>query len=1071
MNLSKQGYYRYPTIHQNTIVFAADDDLWQVSKNGGVARRLTANVGRASNPHFSPDGKYIAFTGRDDGAPEVYLMPAEGGEAIRLSHFGSFNAVLGWHNNTILFCSNYEQSMSRILALFSVDMNGGLPQQISVGPARSISYSANGGKVIGRHTRDAAYWKRYKGGTAGVLWVDMEGNGNFSQPIQLDGNFNCPMWIGERIYFIVDHEGIGNIYSCLPTGESLKKHTHHKDYYARNASTDGNSIVYHAGGDIYLFDIASGLSNKVAIDFYSSRVQSKRKFAHAARYLEDYDLNENGSCLSLITRGKAFSMGNWEGAVMQQGERNGSIRYRLSRWLKDGERVVLSSDENDIDQLEVHWINGLKTPKKLSGIDIGRPYDIKVSPTKDEIVLTNHRQELIWVNLTTGENKVLDRGLYGTPFGLDFNWSPDGLWITYAYPISRLNTIIRLYKLASDEKFDITEPVLHDAAPVFDPKGRYLYFISARVFNPVYDNMHFDLNFPNGTKLYAITLQKDTPSPFVPIVRGFDWENEEDEEESEPVVKDKKKEKTVKPISIELEGISKRIVPFPIDEGRYIDITATVDKVYYLSTEIEGARFNDEESDACLKAFDLIELEEKTLVEGIDDFLISADETAMAYSVGAKLRVVATDKDLPKGGSKSRKHGWINLGRINTFIDPKAEWRQMFREAWRLQRDFFWVEDMTNIDWQKVYNRYYPLVERISCRSDLSDIMWEVHGELGTSHAYEGGGDYRPQPRYNIGFLGANFVYDTTHNAYRFTHIVTGDVWDDNNPSPLKRPGVNVQEGMLLLAIGGQPVSAIDTPNKLLINQCNTEITLTVADANKENIRQVTVKTVSEEYSQRYRDWLENNRRYVHEKSNGKLGYVHVPDMGSNGYAEFHRYFLTELDYDGLIVDVRFNGGGHVSQLLLEKLQRKRVGYDLTRWMGIEPYPSESPGGVVVALTNEHAGSDGDIFSHSFKLMNIGKLVGTRTWGGVIGIWPRNPLVDGSGTTQPEFAFWFKDVGWTVENYGTEPDIEVKISPQQHVQGIDPQLDKAIEVALDELISTPPLRPDFGPRPNLSLPS
>ena len=548
------------------------------------------------------------------------------------------------------------------------------------------------------------------------------------------------------------------------------------------------------------------------------------------------------------------------------------------------------------------------------------------------------------------------------------------------------------------------------------------------------------------------------------------------EHEKEEKDKDKEEEK---PVEIDFDGIKERIVAFPVKEGIYGDIAAIKNKVFYTVYPIEGALGKEwietePPAKATLKVYDLIDRQESEFVSGITSFKISGDKTTMALRIGNKLRVIKANRNsketLSEDTEPNRKTGWINLNRIKISVAPMAEWKQMFREIWRLQREYFWVEDMSDIDWKKVYDRYLPLVDRVGSRSEFSDLAWELQGELGTSHAYEVGGDYRPSPQYKIGFLGADLEYDEAHNAYKIVHIVNGDVWSEKSPPPLKRPGVNVTEGMLILAIGGEKVSKEVSPYQLLVNQVNQEVQITVAKSDASEPRDIIVKTIPNETPLRYREWVEANRAYVHEKSNGKVGYVHVPDMGAYGYAEFHRYFLTELDYDGLIVDVRFNGGGHVSQLLLEKLARKRIGYDLTRWMGYSPYPDESVKGSIVALTNEHAGSDGDIFSHSFKLMKLGKLIGKRTWGGVIGIWPRNMLADGSITTQPEFSFWFKDVGWGVENYGTDPDIEVDIAPQDYAKGIDPQLDKAIEVVLQDIKENPPMEPDFSRKPRLTLP-
>jgi tricorn protease len=1065
MNSQITGYYRYPSIHGDRIAFIAEDDLWLVSATGGIAQRLTANLGEVTHPCFSPDGKWLAFVGREEGPSEVYLMPASGGPVERLTYLGSNCMVVGWRDERIVFASDSGQPFRFDFRLYTVDTEGNELEDLRLGPARNISLGKKG-VVIGRNTGEPARWKRYRGGTAGEIWIDEHGTGKFRKLIELAGNLATPMWIGDRIYFISDHEGVGNIYSCLPTGGDLKQHTNHIDFYARNATTDGMRIAYHAGADIHVFDPKTGEGTTVEIEYHSPHVQRSRKFVEPGKYLEDYALCQDGSSFALVSRGKSFTMGNWEGPVIQQGIRNG-VRYRLTRWLNDGERVVVVSDEGGEDHLEIHRMDGTKPPVKLADLDIGRPYEMKVSPQKEkeEALLANHRHELVWVDLAAGESKKIERSEYGPIAG--FDWSPDGRWIAYSSTLSHRVSIIKVYDTETGERYEVTAPVLQDVAPVFDPAGRYLYFLSHRVFDPVYDGMHFDLNFPKGMRPYLVTLQRDLPSPFVPQPRGF----AEDKEE---------KKEGLENLEIDFDGIDERIVPFPVEEAIYGNIAATKERVFYTVHPVEGARgikwFEREPpAKACIKVFDMKTLEEEVFLDGVTGFKLSADGSAMICRIRNRLRVIRTARDpkeeLPKEEKSNRKTGWIDLSRAKVSIDPMSEWQQMFREAWRLQRDYFWVEDMAGVDWNKVLERYYPLVARVASRSEFSDLMWEMQGELGTSHAYELGGDYRPKPEYKLGFLGADLVYEPEHDAYRFSSILDGDVWDKENPPPLKRPGGNVREGNLLLAIGGERLSKDNSPNRLLVNQAGQEVQLTVAEDDGSSSRTVCVKTTGDEMPIRYRDWVEKNRAYVHRASDGRVGYIHIPDMGANGYAEFHRYFLAELDHAGLIVDVRFNTGGHVSSLLLEKLARKRLGYASTRWMGCLSYPEESVRGPITALTNEWSGSDGDIFSHLFKLMKLGKLIGRRTWGGVIGIWPRNWLVDGTLTTQPEFSFWFRDVGWGIENYGTDPDIEVDITPQEYAEGQDTQLDRAIEEILKEMEENPPLEPKLDDKPRRTLPN
>jgi tricorn protease len=478
--------------------------------------------------------------------------------------------------------------------------------------------------------------------------------------------------------------------------------------------------------------------------------------------------------------------------------------------------------------------------------------------------------------------------------------------------------------------------------------------------------------------------------------------------------------------------------------------------------------------------FDFATGRAETLMDKADRFTLAADHTTLLVREGQRLRAIAVkgkgdggDRDAaPASDAPSRKSGWIALDRVRVSVEPRREWRQMLREVWRLQRDQFWVADMSGVDWDAVWQRYEPLVERVATRGELSDLIWEMQGELGTSHAYEMGGDHRKPPAVALGHLAAETRYIDDAQGYEITRIVAGDPWDAGADSPLHAVGVEAAVGDRIVAVNGQPVSRERPPQALLVHQAGAKVELTLArGAGAAAVtRQVLVAALADEVPARYREWVERNRAWVHERSGGRVGYFHLPDMMAAGFAEFHRYFSAECDRAGLIVDVRYNRGGHVSSLLLEKVARKRIGYDIKRWGPPTPYPEEAVAGPVVALANEHAGSDGDIFSHGFKLMGIGPLVGTRTWGGVIGIWPRHKLVDGTETTQPEFSFWFKDVGWGVENHGTDPQVEVDNAPHDALAGRDRQLETALEVALQQIERAGDTPPVFGPRPHLAAP-
>jgi tricorn protease len=1061
--MAQKGYYRFPDVRNDSIVFVSEDDLWQVNLKGGTARRMTANLGQISYPKISPDGKWIVFASVEEGYSELYIMEAMGGFQKRLTFLGAMSVPLEWSADSqyIYFASNFLQAFDT--GIFKISMQGGEPEKVPVGYANRISHGEKG-VVIGRHVRDTARWKRYKGGTAGEFWIAEKDSIHFKKLFDLKANVDSPMFIGARIYFISDKEGIANVYSCNTDGKDIKRHTDHDEFYVRNANTDGKNIVYHAGGDLYLYDITKEKVKKLDILYHSSQTQTNRKFIEADKYLQGYSIHPDGTHIAVGIRGKIAAFGNWAGPVTQYGKKNG-VRYRLPTWLIDGKTIAATTDELNGEDRIILFNTEEKTEKILNKINVGIVKEILPSPKENKIVITNHRNEMMLIDCDTQTSIVLDSSDFGRIYGVD--WSPDGKWICYDFAPNASTYLIKLVEVETKKTHEISEPILHDSAPAFSSDGKYIYFVGDRIFYPVYDGVQFELSFIKPSKLYAIPLAKETKSPFF--------------QEPKPFIKDEKKSDAKEEeiaVKIDLENITSRIVEFPMKATIIGGVGEYKNKVFYMEyprdcveEEDEEDWWGEEKPKWILKMYDIEKQQEETILEKISGFYFSKKRDAMIIRQGGALTVLKTGEKPNKDAKKkfSSEDGKIALNRIRLDLLPREEWKQMYREAWLLQREHFWTENMSNIDWEKVYKRYEPLLERVGSRSEFSDVIWEMQGELGTSHCYEFGGDYRPHPHFPMGKLGCKYELSQDGTYYIFKEIYNGAAGNETEISPLLAPGINLQAGAHLLAINGQKVDKETHPKELLVNLAGQEVELTVRENDK--TRNVVVKTLKLEQNVLYRQWVEKNKEYVHQKSNGKLGYIHIPDMGMKGFSEFHRNYLTECRYDGMVVDVRYNGGGHVSQLLLEKLNRKIIGYDATRWnKEPESYPSAAVAGPLLAITNEYAGSDGDIFSHCFKLMKLGKLIGKRTWGGVIGINGQYSLADGTITTQPEYSFWFKDVGWNVENYGTDPDIEVEILPQDYVNGNDPQLDKAIELLLEELTKNPVKKPVLDNRPNLALP-
>ncbi len=1100
------GYLRSPSIGGDTVVFVTEDDLWSVPAEGGRARRLTADLLRIAAPVISPDARLVAFTSVAQGNAEIHLVPASGGMARRLTWLGAAIPMghganpkaLGWMpDGRLAFASDTGQPFSSLTMAYAISDEGERPPvPLPYGPVRDVSYGRGGGVVVGRNTGDPAFWKRYRGGTAGAIWIDREGDGDFQlllRPEAIGGNLASPMWVGDRIFFLSDHEGIGNLYSCSLEGNDVTRHTHHEDHYARLAASDGNRIVYQVAARLWLYEPSSDRSQEVPVELGSPRTQRQPRFVPADRYLSGYQLDRSGKRVVLNTRGKLFSFAPFDGPVLQQGTPQG-VRYRLSSFLGAGTDVVTVSDASGFEAIEVQRSSGEPgnggeriTTEVLDIAGLGRVLEMVPSPDGSLLAVTNHKFQLLVVAVASGELKLVDESAFGQIDGP--SWSPDGKWVAYSYRASTHTSQVKLGDVDGGATFAVTGAEFRDTCPSFDPTGSYLYFLSHRTFDPVYDSLFFDLGFPLGARPYLVTLQAEAPSPFVVRPEPEEPPHQGDGGRENGAADPSASSSTVPSVRVDLEGIEQRVVEVPVPEARYEAIFALKNKLLLFSRPIQGSLERNwldsaPPANGVVECYDLVEDRRETWLTAVADLALSGDRAQLAYTTsapdqedGRRLRLVSSSSKPDEEGATEppgRRSGFVDLGRVRALVDPAAEWPQMLREAWRLQLDHFWTADLSGVDWESVLDRYLPLVEQVSTRSELSDLIWELQGELGTSHSYELGGEYRKAPPWGLAHLGADLVRDAS-GRWVVAQLARGSSWHPQEASPLLTPGAGVTTGTAILAVNGQAVDADSGPVPLLANQAGLPVELVVdgpfetatAEAGP---RTVVVPTLSDEHPLRYRDWVTTNRERVREATAGRVGYIHIPDMGPSGWSEFHRSYVAEIERDALVVDVRFNGGGHVSGLILEKLARRRIGWDVPRRGAPVSYPEDAPAGPIVAITNEYAGSDGDIFTHGFKLLRLGPVVGTRTWGGVIGIDIHQPLVDGSVTTQPEYAFWFEDVGWAVENYGSDPDEEVLFYPQDYVAGRDPQLERAIELVLEALGQYRPALPRLDQRPQKALP-
>lgn len=1067
-----QGYFQQPTISKNQIAFVADDDLWEVSIQGGTANRLTANKGIIHSPCFSLDGKSIALISSDHSNGDIYLMSAEGGPLTRLTWIG-VSRILGWKDaDTLYFTSGLKGYPRRETYVYELNVRTKDFKQINLGPS-SYYYQGDGFQVLGRHSGDSARWKRYKGGTAGVLWVQ-SGKNNFERILgDLKTNIAKPVVIQKTIYFISDHEGVANVYSCNLNGENRKRLTNHTDFYARNLqSNQSGQLVYQCGGDIWVYDLKTNKNKKIQIQFNASALQSLPRFEKWNRYFHSMAVHPSGSELAVVSRGHLFQVPPFNG-VTKELDLDKNIRYNHPEYNFNGTKLFVAASHGSSNEAIYEFDTATGARKHLfAKMNWGKIWALKCAPKVNLAAIITNRNEVYILDLKKYTYKKIETNPFARPSDLD--WSPDGRYLVYTSSIDSRRTAIKLYDATTKKLQVLLNPVVSDSSPSFDPNGKYLYFLGVREFAPNYNETHFDLGFPFAIRPYVVSLQASTPSPF-----EAGLENPKDNAADPKTKATAKKGKSASTssdvkVEIDLTDIDQRVLAFGLDMGGYQKVVAVnggmlfwkfnvepIDKDMHFGNDnhmnVYHYKFEDNE-------FDLYQ-------KNVSFFTMNKAKNYFAAFTDSRLRLVET-KNKPTFDSKvGKKDGWVDTSGIKLKVDPRAEWQQMYHEAWVLQKEHFWRSDMNKIDWALIYKRYENLLPKITTRSEFSDLMWEMQGELGTSHCYEMNGNYdRYGARIPLPRLGALFNYNTKTKSYTITELPTGDSWTGSTESPIKTMGVSLNVGDQILAVNGVEFKSASDLYENLENRLATRMALTVLRKGAKKKETVVVRPNMNQSASGYRQWVSANKKYVHEKSKGKLGYVHIPDMGPVGYAEFYRHFIVESQYEGLIVDVRFNGGGHVSQHLLKVLAQKVLGFDQTRYQGLEKYPMYAPG-VMVALANENSGSDGDIFPHAFKLMGLGKLIGKRTWGGVIGINGQYSLRDGAYITQPEYSHWFKDVEWKVENHGVDPDIEVEITPEDYAAKRDPQLDRGIAEALDQIKNSDAVQ--FAPTyyPDLSIPS
>jgi tricorn protease len=1046
--------FRFPAIYNDTIVFTYAGDLYSVSKAGGQARKLTSAQGYEMFAHFSPDGKTIAFTGQFDGNTEVYSIPSQGGVPKRLTYtatlhrddisdrMGPNNMVVAWtpDGSEIVYRSRKQSFNDFAGSLFKVNRAGGMSSPLPLPSGGFCSYSSDGNKLAyNRVMREFRTWKYYQGGMADDIWIYDFGKKtteNISNNIAQD---IFPMWYGDRIFFLSDRDRIMNLFSYNITTKEVQKLTQFKKYDIKFPSIHGKQIVFENEGFIYVYEIDIQTLTKINIHINNDLPDSRNTLVNGKDYINSISISPQAKRIAISARGDLFNIPVKEGISYNLTQSSGAFD-RNAKWSPDGKYIAYLSDKGGEYDLYIQATDGSNIEKKLSSVEDSYIFDIEWAPNSQYILWSDKKMDLKYVNIQT---KAITKVAHSLKWEItDYSWSPDSRWIAYSDQDGKGMNQIYVYDIESNKSKTVTDEWYESSSPVFSEDGHYLFFVSKRTFNPIYSETEWNHAYRNMSKIYLIPLQQKEKSPFAPSDDLEETETEKTKTETEEAVQ----------VVIDFENIYKRVVELPIEAGNYWNIRSIGNSLYYQSYVFGKAK-------SAFKMYDLKEEKETLLGENINyDYAPKAKK--MLVSHGNQMQVI----DLPKASIKIDKP--IDLGGLQIWVNKHQEWAQIYKESWRQMRDFFYDPNMHGVDWNEMYKKYEVLVPYVNNRNDLNYIIGELIGELNVGHAYTGGGD-RPEPtRYQTGLLGAQISKDAS-GYFKIDKILKGENFNEQLRSPLLEPGLNVIEGNFIVAVDGK--SCKDYPDfyELMFNKGNTKVALKINSiASEEGAKTIIVETINDESGLYYYNWVQNNIEKVSKATNGEVGYIHIPDMGVEGLNEFVKYWYPQLSKKALIIDDRGNGGGNVSPMLIERLNREITRANIARNVSI---PSQTPTkmmrGPLVLLVNGYSASDGDLFPYAFRKHGLGQIIGMRTWGGVVGIRGSLPFIDGGTLSKPEFASYAADGSeWIIEGRGVEPDIVIDNDPAKEYLGIDEQLNKAIEEIMKSLkdyqeLPTPPPYP------------
>jgi tricorn protease len=1056
---------RFPDICNDRVVFTYGGDLWTVSAQGGTAVRLTAGPGLQQSAKFSPDCSQIAFTGDYSGEDQVYVMPANGGVPTQMTFYpalgplpqrwGFDNQVYGWTPDgaRILFRSYIDSFALAQPRLFTVAKEGGLPEALPMPLAGVGEFSPDGKQLVYSPLfRDFRTWNRYQGGWAQDLYIfDMatQQGRNITNNVRTDRD---PVWIGNAIYFVSDRDDVLNLYRYDVAGGQTTQVTKHRNFDVRWASGDrAGHIVYELGGALRVYDTTSNADRALVIDVPTDGVHTRPEHVAVADKVEQFGLSPHGERAVFTARGDLFSAPVEKG-ITRNLTHTSDAHEREAAWSPDGKRIAYVSDASGDEAVWVRDADGDGAAKQLTHEVLGRLYAPRWASDGKHIAFSDSANRVQVVDVAAGNVSEVAKD----PFGLqrDYAWSAKGGYLAYTLNEANAQSSVFIWSVATGKSERVTDPTFNEAAPAFSPDGRFLYFLGAREWAPQISAVEFNFAASRNVGVYALTLQKDGPNPF-PVQN--DEPKVKDDGDDADKGKDKddkaKKDKSVAE-HIDFDGLASRLTRVPIDADNISTLAATEKALVY--TVSDGFYYGrDGRFKPQYHVFNLKERKDKTLVEDVENAALSADGEKLMVQNGSTFKVYDVDGD----GKNAKTVGTSGLEMTR---DPRQEFGEILREVWRRYRDYFYVVNMNGYDWKGLRAKYEAQLKDIGDRSDLNYLLGQMVGELSNSHSYVSGGDLKLPKKPNVGLLGARFELDKAAGRYRIASIMQGENDEERYRSPLTEVGINVHAGDYILAVNGQELRANDNPYRLLQIASGQPVELRVgAKADGSGARSVLVKPISSETDLKYYAWVEHNRRYVEEKSGGKLGYVYIPDMGGDGIREFIKWFYPQIRKQGLVIDARDNGGGNVSEMIIERLGRKVLGVNYTRnSTATGTYPQQAFHGYMAALISESTASDGDIFAYMFKKAQLGPTIGKRTWGGVVGISDYGPVIDGGNVEVPEFVA-IADLQGTyhVEGEGVSPDIEVDNDVFSTIHGKDPQLDRAIAEVMKKVEANPPVLP------------